>query len=110
MANVPAPRSDTVSPSPFVITNADWTFRHYLLALSLSNRRGETTTAAAARRNLSRSLARSRKIVHCSTLPKPAFYIGIRADTLADRRLPWKAAFVAPRKLTTRVKSSFRSF
>lgn len=29
MADVPAPRSDTVSPSTFVITNADWTSRHY---------------------------------------------------------------------------------
>lgn len=29
MADVPAPGSDTVSPSTFVITNADWTSRHY---------------------------------------------------------------------------------
>lgn len=71
-ANVPAPRSDTVSPSPFVITNADWTSRYYLAPYLIVS--GATATELVAR-------AENYPLFN---VDRARLSIGIRADTSAD--------------------------
>lgn len=44
MADVPLPGSDTVSPSTFVITNADWTYRYYTGAYLIVAEAGHETS------------------------------------------------------------------
>lgn len=84
MADVPAPRSDTVSPSTFVITNADWTSRHYPGAYLIVVEAGRETSRPHGKL----------PIVRLRGLLFPRFPSGMVRQLV----LQGKVGFLAPRK------------